>query len=69
VIIYTIAVESPGGADPSFSFPSERELRVNDVIPDHLGRSYVVTFVSPETHPDPTNPDVLLSFVWARPTE
>ena len=45
---------------------SERELLVNEPISDELGRGYAVTFVSPDTHPDPTDPDVLLGFARAR---
>jgi hypothetical protein len=67
MIIYNIDVEADGGADFAFRYPSHRELRVNEPIRDHFGRSYVVTFVSPDTHPDPTDPDVLLSFARARP--
>jgi hypothetical protein len=68
VIVYNIDVESVGGADYSFRYTSERELRVNEPIEDHLGRGYVVTFVSPDTHADPRNPDILLGFARARPT-
>lgn len=44
-------VESEGGADFSFTYLSDGELRENEVVKDIQGRSYVLISVSPDLAP------------------